>query len=722
MTTVKNELNSLLILAGTKKCNPDISTELLVTYENVASVCTDFQKAYTIDRIVHIPVTLYDDWLYLRPRDINRVIVDDYMQYCGNSNIRIDKYLQNAIDDGEFEAYLAGPFSCGTEDITKVIMYGWYLNIKRKKFGDPKACCSNGGNNYYNNTAVDAIGNYQSIKNFIVTVDDKKYTCSIDDVKMEETCDLYTGGAKIQCLYETRGIKKKCLPELTEYCLSSGSSILGEGVPRIIDYDTEKGAPKYPRCQYDFKRKYPDDYNESMDKVCNIYDNRDQVGIIYNRNNPLCIGYCINRTINDCEKKCYQDKVVSPEYINDRAILLSQICPPTAAEPNGNVDCLNNFENRVEKNDLDKQYKIQCTRECSNKIENKEIITCPKAQENYCMRADFDGNGKPISRVFTSQCQDIVSKAKTYGQYLEQYCMMDKKSLIYNEVGCENFRNEYNNCMLDIRASNDNDLLQPKCKNFWDKYKVISDIKFNDLCTENPFITKCSDRNFVDSTDFNEKGNTYAESLNVRFARTYNKTIDGQVREDNVLVDEYITNYCLDNFTKNINECTTHINNTLSKGDLVRYCATNDTFGKQKICGKLALQTTDEFEKYFYGNCTQTNGEFEACAVIAETCKNNKSICKKGETICNTEYNSCMNDYRQKCSDYEKCYNGMNQPDKRKECLQFKRNRAFYLTKECENVRRKRMIIIWIGSIIGIAFLILLIMGGIKIYLKYFKK
>jgi hypothetical protein len=530
----------------------------------------------------------------------------------------------------------------------------------------------------------------------------------------------------IGCINES---KKICKNELREFCSSGGINLWGDGIPRILEIDNEnnnKSFPdnlKYQRCGIDFQKKYPNEYNDVLEGICNQYDNRDNKGYDYYMTSNICINYCNNKEKNkvmsDCINKCYNKTISGNAYTKALNELIIQKCPPNSKDINGNVTCIKNFKLSNEKKEFDKTFKDSCNVICLEENKDKKFNGCNKGKKHACLRFDYDKKGNKINRFFTQECQDLFIKDPMYGLTVEGICVMNKTGDMYNYPECKQFREIHEVCINDMTNSNDNKVFKPECNNFCSKYKNICDSKLVDICDNNPFISHCDNNNFENLNDPDSTNKAYKMSANnrrgIEYAIRYdendrNKQLDTVKYADkfkqNVKIfrEEYLLNFCL-NKNRQSNEKCEKIIDAMLNSPLIEKCTEKNNINNQPICNKLANSREKEFKEKVNNFCLDkkyNNREFNNCEIELGKCN-----LVKNDPI---KYKECMAQYTKECSNYTKC---TYDDEKSELCHNFKKYKIFYNHDICNDIRRKKEIsnmkYLLIGGIISVVIIAILI-------------
>lgn len=668
---------------GTKKCIQNIEEldTLVVSYDVVANHCDDLKKIYNINRPVYISNKYVDKDLSVKTKD--KLVFEDYIKKCNSSNIYIDLFLIDAIKNGEFKYNLI-PKICVSSSDNKII--GYTLQIQRLMFGgSPEQCCDNNGINYYNSLLNDRVNS--NFKNRIFTKDNIKSTCNINYAKLNNKCSDLTGNLEglkiclknnpdicpefngnvnnpdlISCLEDNKTI---CQKQLIDYCSSGGINIWGDGIPRIIDVD-EKANLKYPRCGIDFQKKYPEDYNQVLESICNRYDNRDNLGYTYYRTNPICRNYCRNKErtqfIDKCIGDCFGNVTASEEYQINFNNKLKKICPSTETEPKGNIDCINR-NTPIIASELETSTTRQCQRDCERSARSIEFDGCNMGKENYCLNYDYDFKGNKIGRFFTSECQKVFEDKKQFGLIVEGVCVMNRNNTLYNYPECEQFRNEHQTCIMDNKLNN-NSVFSEGCYDFCQKYKSTCDAKKRDVCKQNPFLPECDDDNFEDYNDLDPSKKTYKKSLNKRLATENAQQFD-EIEDNrklnlkkymdlkgnnkiNEFREQYILDFCLSSNRNTNSKCEEYIKKIFNDKKIIDTCISDKNYLTNPLCKKLEKMRNEEFVN-----------------AVKDTCI------------------TPMKEYAQKCGD-------IKDANERAQCRKQEKTKYFYNTTTCQEIRNEK--------------------------------
>jgi hypothetical protein len=644
---------------GTEKCIGNIKNlqALRITYDDVAKRCTNINgQVYIVDRLVYIPKKFVNDKLEVQMK--KEIIFKEYLKYYKNSIIEFDQYLLDAIDDGEFSVKLIEG-KCNNSDI----IFGYKLEIQRKTFNtNQEDCCDVEGKSYFKSHQLNN-NQTNNINPYVIEKNNKRSTCDINIVKLNESCAIHSGNLTLasecrkgntevcpgldgedlkKCLANNQNI---CQKPLNDYCSSGGLNRWGDGIPRILDLNID-GTFKYPRCNVDFRRKYPDDYDTVLNEICNMYDNRDDAGITYYKTNPVCKDYCKNKGLKEVINKCVGNKISAlrntPEYKTNYGIQGNIACKPGIYSSNANSVCVRTFLTNFEK-----PFRERYERECLE--ENKNHDGCIRAQKNYCIFKDRGTNKKEFSRFFTSECQDLFSKEKEYGIVVESVCVMNRNNILYNYPECNTFRPDHQKCINDDSLSN-NRVFKPECNKFCEKYKYICDLKARDICARNPFDKNCNDDRYKDNTNLDSNDDIFESSVNRRLASDYaiknekrfprNKSLVDFVdngdsmkkikEKTDPFIDAYKLNFCLDKNRKSDNRCESYIKSKFNKknNELLDVCLSSDNYINEPLCKKILDNRKEEFATYTKDFCLdETNKDFQFYeSVICQDTRFNRKV------------------------------------------------------------------------------------------------
>jgi hypothetical protein len=483
-----NILEEDKILIGVSKVLGDLNrvTSKLYTYEMIANQCTTINgNVYTIERQVYIPSKSMNADLEIKT--ISNISFVEYLKYCNYSGIYLDEYLINGIMEGEFKTNIKS-YASNLEGI-----YGYTIDFIRASFyTDQSDCCDMNGNSYYLNSNIEDPRINPGFRSKIIIKPKLKSTCDINISKLKNNCAEFSSNIEkarecltnnpdecptaitdkdiIDCL---KNKKNMCLTQLQEYCSSGGLNRWGDGIPRIIDNNK--------RCNIDFKRKYPNDYDKILNGICNTYDNSENEGVTYYKTSNICIDYCktkgLQEVIEECKTKKLNEFSKTEEYKNNYQIRGNLTCPPNINLPkcincvkgtcmnnkcvmnldiNGNCEsgftkqgnicigslciasncivgnCKTDFINNFNKPYLD-NFEQQC------RSENQKYDGCDSAKYEYCTKIDTDNLGNKFTRFFTPECQEFLKPRKDYGMIMQGKCVMNRRDISYNTPECQVF-------------------------------------------------------------------------------------------------------------------------------------------------------------------------------------------------------------------------------------------------------------------------------------------
>jgi hypothetical protein len=783
-----NLTNDQKKIIGTTLCNgrPTNLTAIYLNYEEIANELNNFDKEYKIDRKVYITKKYTDNDLNVKIKP--EITFNDYITNSVFAKIYFDKFLVNAIINKEFEITFK-EISC-YKQIT-----GYIATIKRLKFaGSGAQCCDINGINYYLNVSTNTINS--NFKNEIITSHDNKYTCNINYAKLKNPCVQFTSNiiALKQCLNENPDVCAEfkgnindprlikcvkdttniCLSELKDYCISGGINLWGDGIPRIIDIYSDgdmKGQLKYPRCGIDYKKKYPQDYENTLQLVCDKYDNRGNKGYTYYKTNPICQTYCntigkkpiIDKCINnkfenlisskiykntinaDCNNICKNndyETIINGE-IDTKSEIYTTIINNTDINANisdikisniGNIKCTSKYYSSNRKRSLDKLLSENITNKCTYDFSKDNTYDgCLKGKKNYCLNYDYDENGNKINRFFISECQDLLSKDKNFGLVIQGICVMNRKHNLYNNEKCKNFRNEYEICLNDNILNKNNMVFSDNCKQFNSKYKIISDLKKTELCKENPFIEQCYDESHEDFADLNMSNQPYKLSIIKRLAaekhRRENLNEDMKKLNNKLYIDK-ITGKDFDN---SININTDEYLQNITTEYILDHCLSKKNRYNEK-CEKII---DDSINSYFVDFCTEDDNfqKIPLCKKLYNARKDqyikktkqkcmDKDLANREFTKCinmkmncekyvndDIKYKNCIKEYENECNNYINC--NYSSQEKQKKCYYFKKYEKFYNDQVCHDKKQNDTfkiisIIILISTILIFMFLIVI--------------
>jgi hypothetical protein len=304
-------------------------------------------------------------------------------------------------------------------------------------------------------------------------------------------------------------------------------------------------------------------------------------------------------------KKCDIDfkKVYPDQYYQ----LLDEIC--------------NNY-NPSEQNDFIQSNRI-CKEYCGSEQEK-----CKRGMRKYCTQPDKT-NSLPL---FTEACEKFFAKDEKRDMIMKNFCVSLKGSSIYNDPKCQEFRKNYEKCLV-------NNIGDSSCDSFYQNNKNITADIMNTKCDKNPNLPFCN-KKIIQKDMYN---NEYLATPNERETiknivssnpKKYFKTSEEKILATNKetinsgITDEKLK-FCLEEKDQTP-RCKEYIDTYMSSA-FINKCVKGprDSFERDSICIDIKNSNKTNFNSNIKKYCNDRDSAVYNLAEckkmeIAEREKNNK--------------------------------------------------------------------------------------------------